>query len=65
MYRAEKILRERKCKGVVEYFVKWKDYPDKLNSWVAESDILKSSELSKGNKRMTSHKVVLLWLLLN
>ena len=57
--------RERKCKGVVEYFVKWKDYPDKLNSWVAESDILKSSELSKGNKRMTSHKVLLLWLLLN
>ena len=27
--------------GVVEYFVKGKGYPDKFNSWVAESDISK------------------------
>ena len=37
----EKVLRKRKRKGVVEYFVKWKGYPDKFNSWVAEADILK------------------------
>ena len=36
-----RVLRKRKCKGVVEYFVKWKGYPDKFNSWVAESDISK------------------------
>ena len=41
VYRVEKVLRKRKRKGVVEYFVKWKGYPDKFNSWVAESDISK------------------------
>ena len=41
VYRVEKVLRKRKRKGVVEYFVKWKGYPDKFNSWVAETDILK------------------------
>ena len=41
MYLVEKILRKRKRKGVVEYFVKWKDYPDKFNIWVGESDVLK------------------------
>ena len=25
----------------VEYFVKWKEYPDKFNSWIAESNISK------------------------
>ena len=25
----------------VEYFVKWKGYPDKFNSWIAESNISK------------------------
>ena len=39
VYRVEKILRKRKRKGVVEYFVKWKGYPDKFNSWVPESNI--------------------------
>ena len=41
VFRLEKILRKRKRKGVVEYFVKWKGYPDKFNSWVSEKDILK------------------------
>ena len=41
VYRVEKILRKRKRKGVVEYFVKWKGYPDKFNSWVRESNISK------------------------
>ena len=41
VYRAEKVLRKRKRKGVVEYFVKWKGYSSKFNSWVAESDISK------------------------
>ena len=41
VYRAEKVLREGKRRGVVEYFVKWKGYPDKFNSWVVESDISK------------------------
>ena len=41
VYRVEKALRNRKRKGVVEYFVKWKGYSDKFNSWVAESDMTK------------------------
>ena len=41
VYRVKKVLRKRKRKGVVEYFVKWKGYSSKFNSWVAESDISK------------------------
>ena len=41
VYRVEKVLRKRKRKAVVEYIVKWKGYPDKFNSWVAEKEILK------------------------
>ncbi|CAH3160608.1 unnamed protein product [Porites lobata] len=41
VYRVKKILRKRKRKGIVEHFVKWKGYPDKFNSWIAESNISK------------------------
>ena len=41
VYRFENVLRKRKRKGVVEYFVKWKGYSDKFNSWVAERDMSK------------------------
>ena len=41
VYRVEKVLRKRKRKGMIEYFVKWKGYPDRFNSWVNESDISK------------------------
>ena len=41
VYRVEKIIRKRKRKGVTVYFVKWKGYPDKFNTWVPESDISK------------------------
>ena len=40
-YRVQKILHKRKCKGVVEYFIKWKGYPDEFNSWVPESNMSK------------------------
>ena len=41
VYRVEKVLRKRKRKGFTEYFVKWKGYSDKFNSWVPESDMSK------------------------
>ena len=41
VYRVEKVLRKRKRRGVTEYFVKWKGYSDKFNSWVSERDISK------------------------
>ena len=39
VYRVEKVLRKRKRSGVTEYFVYWKGYSDKFNSWVSEKDI--------------------------
>ncbi len=39
VYKVEKILKTRSRGGKKEYFVKWKGYPDKFNSWV--TDIIK------------------------
>jgi hypothetical protein len=36
VYKIEKIVKSRRRRGVKEYFVKWKGYPDKFNSWVGE-----------------------------
>ena len=41
VYRVEKVLRKRKRRGMTGYFVKWKGYSDKINSWVPERDISK------------------------
>jgi hypothetical protein len=32
-YIVEKILKTRKRAGKIEYFVKWRSYPEKFNSW--------------------------------
>ena len=37
-YVVEKILRKRKSKGKEEFFVKWKGWPAKFNSWITEDD---------------------------
>ena len=35
VFKIEKILRRRKNKnGKMQYFVKWKGYPAKFNSWI-------------------------------
>jgi len=34
VYIVEKIIKTRKRAGKIEYFVKWRSYPDKFNSWV-------------------------------
>ncbi|KAJ8050974.1 hypothetical protein HOLleu_04368 [Holothuria leucospilota] len=36
LLRKEKVLKKRKINGRVEYFVKWKGYPAKFNSWVSD-----------------------------
>ena len=36
VYIVEKILKTRKRGGKIEYFVKWRSYPDKFNSWVSD-----------------------------
>lgn len=35
-YIVEKIVKTRKRAGKIEYFVKWRGYPDKFNSWVSD-----------------------------
>ena len=35
-FKIEKILKTRKVKGVKEYLVKWRGYPDKFNSWTRD-----------------------------
>ena len=42
VFKIEKVLSTRKRKGVKEYFVKWKGYPEKFNSWIGESDLTTS-----------------------
>ena len=34
VYHIEKVLNHRTRRGKKEYYVKWKGYPDKFNSWV-------------------------------
>ena len=42
VFKIETILCTRKHKGVKKYFVKWKGYPEKFNSWTGESDLTTS-----------------------
>lgn len=41
VYKVEKILAERKRCRKKEYLVKWLDYPESFNSWVAADDVIK------------------------
>ena len=34
VFKVKKVFATRKRKGVKEYFVKWKGYPEKFNSWI-------------------------------
>ena len=40
VYKIEKMIKQRKRRGQTEYLVKWMGYPDSMNSWVAEKDLL-------------------------
>ena len=39
IYRIEKVIRQKKTKGITKYFVKWLGYPDKFNSWIEDKDL--------------------------
>jgi hypothetical protein len=39
VYRIEKVLKQRKRRGKVEYFVKWMGWPAKFNTWIDERTI--------------------------
>lgn len=36
----EKILKKRRKKNVLEYYVKFKGYPEKFNSWIPVSNMI-------------------------
>ena len=38
-YRIEKIIKKRKVKGKVQYFVSWEGYPASFNSWIKQEDM--------------------------
>ena len=40
VFKIEKILKTRRRGGIKEYFVKWRGYPEKFNSWIAEADLV-------------------------
>ncbi|XP_065173526.1 polycomb group protein Pc [Atheta coriaria] len=42
VYAAEKIIRKRVRRGVVEYYVKWQGWSPKYNTWEPEENILDS-----------------------
>ncbi|GBL93859.1 hypothetical protein AVEN_153621-1 [Araneus ventricosus] len=39
-YPVEKVIKKRKRKGKLEYFVKFQSYSDEFNSWVSEVKML-------------------------
>ena len=40
IYTVERILKKRKRGKKIEYFVKWKGYGDKLNTWIIKKTSL-------------------------
>lgn len=39
IFKVEKVIKKRKHKGRVQYFVKWKGYDTSNNSWIDQKDI--------------------------
>jgi len=42
VFKVEKVLKKRRVKGKVQYFVKWKGYDSSNNSWIDEKEITKT-----------------------
>lgn len=39
IFKVEKVIKQRKVRGQLQYFVKWKGYDNTHNSWIEASDI--------------------------
>ena len=43
VYDVEKVLKTRRRNGKMEYYVKWKGYPDKCNSWIDSCSLVSAN----------------------
>ena len=43
VYDIEKVLKTRRRYGKIEYYVKWKGYPDKFNSWIDSCSLVSAN----------------------
>ena len=43
VYDVEEVLNMRRRKGKIEYYVKWKGYPDKFNSWIDSCSLVSAN----------------------
>jgi len=39
IFKVEKVIKQRKVRGQLQYFVKWKGYDNTHNSWIEAADI--------------------------
>ncbi|CAG8489952.1 15083_t:CDS:2 [Cetraspora pellucida] len=58
-YVVEKVVGHRLANGRLQYYLKWKDYPDEENTWEDESDIFATNLIDeywdkKGGRPMTN-----------
>ncbi|CAF0886974.1 unnamed protein product [Rotaria sp. Silwood1] len=53
-YTVERLLKQRKRKGRIEYLVKWKHYDKSHNSWEPEGNILDKSLIDSYKKQIKS-----------
>ncbi|XP_044261182.1 polycomb group protein Pc isoform X3 [Tribolium madens] len=58
VYAAERIIKKRVRRGVVEYYVKWKGWSQKHNTWEPEENILDSRliDLFERSQKLDPHK---------
>ena len=43
MYDVENVLKTRRRNGKIEYYVKWKGYPDKFHSWIDSCSLVQAN----------------------
>ena len=43
VYDVEKVLKTRRRNGQIEYYVKWKGYPDEFNSWIDSCSLVSAN----------------------
>lgn len=59
VFLVDRILKMRNNQGKHEYFIKWKGYSSRHNTWEPEENILNAQLLADFHKRNPSHNAVL------